>query len=370
MSTLGQRADEMRASGQLGDDTGEVGTIDPRGLLPGRFTQVGLELPDSLTFDEWSAIGSTLRSVEGSIMWWVGDWWAVGEHRYGERAARAVKSEEDGGYTFQTYKDAGWVARKFERSDRSDLLSWSHHRAAARLPREVRQRLMEKAIENGLSLREFKNEIKQFIAAQMLGALPSDDDTCTVADLFHLAQQIRLGERPPFGAIYADPPWQYDNQGTRAATGNHYKSMSVDELRALPVGMLAAEASHLHLWTTNAFLFECPKIFDAWGFEIKTSFVWVKSQIGIGNYWRNAHEIMLTGVRGDAKRFNDHSMPSWFECGRGAHSEKPEQVRALIERASSGPYLELFGRKAVNGWAVWGNQIERSLFTRDVKEVA
>ncbi len=79
---------------------------------------------------------------------------------------------------------------------------------------------------------------------------------------------------------------------------------------------------------------------------------------------------MLTGVRGDAKRFNDHSMPSWLECGRGEHSEKPEQVRALIERASPGPYLELFGRKAVERWAVWGNQIERSMFTQHIKEVA
>lgn len=190
-------------------------------------------------------------------------------------------------------------------------------------------------------------------------------ETCTVGALESLVHQGRR-----YGTVYADPPWQYDNQSTRAATSKHYGGMGVEELCALPVQKLAAESSHLHLWTTNAFLFECPKIFAAWGFEFKTSFAWVKTQIGIGNYWRNAHELLLTGVRGDAKRFNDHSMSSWVECARGPHSEKPEQVRALIQRASPGPYLELFGRKAVNGWTVWGNQIERSLFTYDVKEVA
>lgn len=196
------------------------------------------------------------------------------------------------------------------------------------------------------------------------------DDTCTVADLAALAEQVRAGERAPYGTIYADPPWQYDNQATRAATINHYCGMSVDELCALPVPSLVADAAHLHLWTTNAFLFECPRIFTAWGFEFKSSFVWVKRKIGIGNYWRNSHELMLTAVRGDAKRFDDHSLMSWLECDRGAHSAKPERVRSFIERAGPGPRLELFARQASTGWTAWGNQIERSLFTHDVEQVA
>jgi N6-adenosine-specific RNA methylase IME4 len=68
-----------------------------------------------------------------------------------------------------------------------------------------------------------------------------------------LGELIASGER--FGTIYADPPWLYANQATRAATSNHYRSMTVDELCALPVGELAADDAHLHLWTTNGFLF-------------------------------------------------------------------------------------------------------------------
>jgi hypothetical protein len=67
---------------------------------------------------------------------------------------------------------------------------------------------------------------------------------CTVRDLSSL---ITAGKK--FGGIYADPPWLYDNQGTRAATSNHYDGMTVDELCALPIRALAADDAHLHLWT-------------------------------------------------------------------------------------------------------------------------
>lgn len=194
---------------------------------------------------------------------------------------------------------------------------------------------------------------------------PVGPGTCTVADLETL---VREGHR--FGTIYGDPPWLYDNQGTRAATGNHYDGLTVEQLCALPVRQLAADDAHLHLWTTNAFLFDCPKLFEAWGFEFRSSFVWIKPEMGIGNYWRNSHEILLTAIRGNAKRFSDKSLKSWIECSRGRHSEKPQRVRNFIERASPGPRLELFGRAPADGWAVWGNQIERSVLNSQVKAVA
>ncbi|HXJ15349.1 MAG TPA: MT-A70 family methyltransferase [Candidatus Limnocylindrales bacterium] len=188
---------------------------------------------------------------------------------------------------------------------------------------------------------------------------------CTVKELEAL---VAAGKK--FGTIYADPPWLYDNQGTRAATGNHYTGLTVQQLCDLPIRRLAADDAHLHLWTTNGFLFECPKIFEAWGFEFRSSFIWVKPQIGIGNYWRNSHEFLLTAIRGNCKSFADKSLRSTLECDRGEHSAKPEQVRAMLEKASPGPFLELFGRSPAPGWTVWGNQIERGLFHRDIKEFA
>jgi N6-adenosine-specific RNA methylase IME4 len=160
-----------------------------------------------------------------------------------------------------------------------------------------------------------------------------------------------------FGTIYADPPWKYDNQATRAAASNHYDTMTVEDIAALPVGDLSAKEAHLHLWTTNAFLEQSFSIIRAWGFTFKGTFIWKKPEMGLGNYWRNNHEIMMTAVRGSLP-FADHSLLSCAEYPRGEHSSKPEQVRLGIMKASPGPYLELFARMSYPGWTVWGNQIE------------
>jgi N6-adenosine-specific RNA methylase IME4 len=183
---------------------------------------------------------------------------------------------------------------------------------------------------------------------------PPPSNGCAIGDLSVLGDAS-------FGTIYADPPWLYGNQGTRAATGNHYGGMTVQQICDLPIARLAAEQAHLHLWTTNAFLFDARQVMEAWGFTYKSCFVWVKPQMGIGNYWRVSHEFMLLGVRGSLP-FADKSLKSWSEIPRGRHSAKPEQVREFIERASPGPYLELFARRAVEGWACWGNEVHRDVF--------
>lgn len=186
--------------------------------------------------------------------------------------------------------------------------------------------------------------------------------TATVDSLAKLAGQT-------FGTIYADPPWSYGNQGTRAATDNHYSTMTVDEIAALPVASLAAENAHLHLWTTNAFLFDALRVIASWGFTYASScFVWVKPQMGLGNYWRIAHEFLLLGRRGAAP-FADQGLMSWAALDRTKHSRKPDEVRRMVERASPGPRLELFGRGLTDGWTVWGNEADRAWAT-EASEVA
>ncbi len=55
-----------------------------------------------------------------------------------------------------------------------------------------------------------------------------------------------------FAAIVIDPPWQYGNTATRGAAQDHYSTMGLEELEALPVAGLASPASHLYLWVTNS----------------------------------------------------------------------------------------------------------------------
>ena len=188
----------------------------------------------------------------------------------------------------------------------------------------------------------------------------STDSTETVEGICTNFQEI-IDMGVKFGTVYADPPWRYNNQSTRGSTDNHYDgTMSVDEICALPVGDITKEKSHLHLWTTNAFLYDTQKILEAWGFAYKSTFVWVKPQMGMGNYWRNSHEIMITGVKGGLTAESRSEM-SWVECRRGRHSAKPDQVRDSIMKLSPGPYLELFARRSSRDWVVFGNQIDEEL---------
>jgi N6-adenosine-specific RNA methylase IME4 len=174
-----------------------------------------------------------------------------------------------------------------------------------------------------------------------------------------LTDDLASLEGQKFGTIYADPPWAYSNQATRASTGNHYSTMSIEDLCEMPVAQLSADDCHLHLWTTNAFMRESFEVIGAWGFEYKSMAVWCKPQIGIGNYVRVSHEFVLIAVKGDCKSFKQHNIRSWFEANRSKHSAKPDYWRNVIENNSPPNRLELFGRERIPGWTIYGNQISK-----------
>lgn len=158
-----------------------------------------------------------------------------------------------------------------------------------------------------------------------------------------------------FRVVVADPPWQYGNKATRGAAEDHYSTMTIEELCALPVLERAADDAHLYLWVTNGFLREGFDVLTAWGFAYKTCLTWVKPQMGMGNYFRSSTEHVLFGVRGSLKT-QDRALMNWFEAPRTRHSAKPGSFYDLVEKASPGPYLEMFARSRRLGWTGWGNE--------------
>lgn len=319
--------------------------------LRGHVHNVGWEPPSDFSEDEWKSSGELLGKSERSIQWLIGDWWIFGNNKWGKRSA-IVQADKWDGPSYEISRKAGYVAERFEIGRRrpNSELTFKHFREVAELSSEAADHLLDEAETNRWSTRELRAAVHRLRTAR--GRQPSSE-TGTVSDLNDL---IAAGKK--FGCIYADPPWLYDNQGTRASTENHYLGMTTDELCEMPIEQLALPDAHLHLWTTNGFLFDAPRIIKAWGFVFRSSFVWVKSSIGIGNYWRNSHEFLLTAIRGNATHFHDHSLRSWMESPRDDHSAKPEEIREMIERASPAPFLELFGRLKADGWTVWGNQVE------------
>ena len=182
-----------------------------------------------------------------------------------------------------------------------------------------------------------------------------------------LDELIQAGRK--FGVVYADPPWQYGNTSTRSAVGKtsggvkNYPTMPLADICNLPVSDVVADRAHLHIWTTNAFLFDAKSVIEAWGFEYRSCMVWVKPQMGIGNYWRVSHEFLLLGIRGESVTFPSHlGLKSWHETDRLKHSEKPQAFREMIEKTSPTPRIELFARKLHPEWSAWGNEIEGNLY--------
>jgi len=181
----------------------------------------------------------------------------------------------------------------------------------------------------------------------------------TVGNLSLLTQRRRK-----YRCIYADPPWRYD-QTPRGAAAYHYSTMSLVDILALPVAKLADVNCQLHLWTPHSLYMEARQIMESWQFEYRSCFVWLKPTIGAGHYWRVATEFLLFGIKGNAP-FRDQSIPNWICVERGEHSDKPDQVRELVELVSDGPRLELFGRRAQRHWTVFGNEIQYGLFDSDI----
>ena len=172
-----------------------------------------------------------------------------------------------------------------------------------------------------------------------------------------------------YRTIYADPPWQFQNRTGKVAPEHkrlkRYETMSLDEIKRLPVSEAAGEKSHLYLWVPNALLPEGLEIMKAWGFEYKTNIIWEKVRTdgqpdgrGVGFYFRNVTEILLFGIHGKNNRTLQagRSQVNLIRSMKREHSRKPDEIIPIIEACSSGPYLELFARGDRPGCDMWGNQ--------------
>lgn len=202
-----------------------------------------------------------------------------------------------------------------------------------------------------------------------------------------------------YSVIYADPPWTYRDKARAGKRGVEFKysTMTLDEIKALPVNEIAADDSILFLWVTWPLLVEGLDTLRAWGFKYKTvGFVWIKLNkkfhdiflkwlklafgsesrfldllekltfFGMGNWTHANSEICLMGVKGKPKRI-DKSVRSVILSPIREHSQKPDEARERIEKLMGDVRrVELFARTRTPGWSVWGNDVDK--FTTQTEE--
>ena len=155
-----------------------------------------------------------------------------------------------------------------------------------------------------------------------------------------------MPETKQYGIIYADPPWHYDRKHGSGVAENHYPTMSIEEICALPVSELAAKDSALFLWATFPQLNEAFRVIDAWGFKYKTlAFLW----------------LCLLATRGRPKR-QCAGIHQFVISHIEQHSKKPDEVRdKIVKLMGDQPRVELFARQKTPGWDVWGNEVNCTL---------
>jgi N6-adenosine-specific RNA methylase IME4 len=176
-----------------------------------------------------------------------------------------------------------------------------------------------------------------------------------------------------FRVIYADPPWSFKTfsaKGTGRSAVSHFDTMSLEQLKALPVSSFAAKDCALLLWVTRWLPSRAiANLLDSWGFVEKgTAFTWVKTTkdgkrfpIGNGYSTRANPERCLLATRGKPKVLA-HDVPELIIALRQQYARKPVVVYEYIERLYAGPYIELFSRNTRPGWTSWGK--ETTLFDK------
>lgn len=174
-----------------------------------------------------------------------------------------------------------------------------------------------------------------------------------------------------YNTIYADPPWQFQNRTGKVAPEHkrltRYQTMTLEDIKNLPIPEISDDKAHLYLWCPNALLPEGLAVMDAWGFEYKGNIVWEKVRKdgqpdgrGVGFYFRNVTELLLFGIKKKSMPNRTlapaRSQVNLIRTQKREHSRKPDEIIPIIESCSQAPRIELFARGVREGWTMWGNQ--------------
>jgi N6-adenosine-specific RNA methylase IME4 len=163
-----------------------------------------------------------------------------------------------------------------------------------------------------------------------------------------------------YQVIYADPPWQV-KKIIRKVRPNQvamdYPTMSIDEIKHLPVRDISANNSCLFLWTTHAYLPKSFEVMASWGFKYQRTITWDK-QNGLCLFgFHHRTEFLLFGYHGKIEMYpKRRAFPTIVQARSLRHSSKPQIFRELIMPFGE-TRIELFAREATPEWDVWGNEV-------------
>lgn len=82
-----------------------------------------------------------------------------------------------------------------------------------------------------------------------------------------------------YQVIYADPPWPIKSiklEKWKSPLEDKYTTMTLREIKDLPVGDLADSSCSLFLWTTHTYLRKAFGVIKSWDFKYHCCITWDK----------------------------------------------------------------------------------------------
>ena len=296
------------------------------------------------------ALAFACAAHEGSP-YWVGDLMAYAESRedWKEKLDQAVAIT---GLARHTLTNLGYISRHVEEPERQIAPTPAHSAEVASLPRPDETAWLDGTRTEGWTVREMRAEIRAARRRKVIEGQAAIDGM--------------------FRVLLCDYPWPYNDSGptedgSLGKQERHFPGLPIEEGCELPIRAHALPNSIMFFWVTAPFLCYASdgitpdwyRLLQAWGFEPKTGRVWDKV-LGMHSSYAThiTHEHLIIATRGSC--LPDVALPEdksiLVERRSPVHSEKPESIRHWIEQHwTTGPYLELFGRKPVRGWTVFGN---------------
>ena len=167
---------------------------------------------------------------------------------------------------------------------------------------------------------------------------------------------------PPEGkydVVVIDPPWPMDKVKLDARPlgpkNLDYRTMSIDEITAIDIPH--AENCWVFLWTTNRFLPDAIRIVDRWGLRYRYTMVWHKpGGMAAPTGPTSNGEFAIVASAGKPAWFTTKGFRTVFDAPRSGHSVKPEEFYALLREITRGKRIDMFSRRAIDGFEAWGDQ--------------
>ena len=92
------------------------------------------------------------------------------------------------------------------------------------------------------------------------------------------------------------------------AADNHYATSTLEQIKAIDVGLIAAPDCALYLWGTRPMIKAAHAVMEAWGFEYKSQQAWDKEILGTGFWYRPARDPVVWHSRQSALPGAGHTM--------------------------------------------------------------